>query len=150
MENLPLPTPTGSLWSPAPRPPRAASPTTASTAASSATSSCSASPSAAQRRPQRGCGATRSSWPGSDSWTTPSKSPGMCSHFFWLVPTVSSLQICCRAVIRNYGNLLLSCGRFDEVVEWYDAMKDSPAVLASGAHGIAITACYRFVILNLL
>ena len=74
-----------------------------------------------------------------------------CAVIFSLVPpTVSSLQICCRAVIRNYGNLLLSCGRFDEVVEWYDAMKDSPAVLASGAHGIAITACYRFVILNLL
>ena len=50
-----------------------------------------------------------------------------------------------RAVIRNYGNLLLACGRFDDVVEWYDAMTDSPAVLASGAHGIAITACYRFV-----
>ena len=67
---------------------------------------------------------------------------------FCLVPTVSSLQFCCRAVIRNYGNLLLSCGRFDEVVEWYDAMKDSPAVLASGAHGIAITACFRFVLLS--
>ena len=81
----------------------------------------------------------------------PIKESRHVQSFFSLVPpTVSSLQICCRAVIRNYGNLLLSCGRFNEVVEWYDAMKDSPAVLASGAHGIAITACYRFVILNLL
>ena len=48
-------------------------------------------------------------------------------------------------MIRNYGNLLLARGRFDAVIEWYDGMMDTPAVLAAGAHGIAIAACYRFV-----